>query len=30
VSATKMGYTNVFIMAAGIMGWEDAKKPVEK
>jgi len=29
VSAFKLGYKNVFIMPAGIMGWEKAGKPVE-
>jgi rhodanese-related sulfurtransferase len=28
-AAVKLGYKNVFIMPAGIKGWEDAKKPVE-
>jgi hypothetical protein len=30
VSAGKLGYAKVFILPAGIMGWEKAKKPVEK
>jgi len=30
VRAVKLGYRNVFIMPAGIMGWEKAGKPVEK
>jgi len=25
-----MGWRHVFIMPAGIMGWEKAKKPIEK
>jgi rhodanese-related sulfurtransferase len=29
VSAVKLGYKNVFILPAGIMGWEKARKPVE-
>ncbi len=29
-SALGFGYRNVFIMPAGIMGWEKAGKPVEK
>jgi rhodanese-related sulfurtransferase len=29
-SAKKLGYKNVFIMPAGIKGWEGAGKPVEK
>ena len=29
-AAVKYGYKNVFIMPAGIMGWEKAKKPVDK
>jgi hypothetical protein len=29
VSAAKLGYAKVFVMPAGIMGWEKAKKPVE-
>jgi rhodanese-related sulfurtransferase len=29
-SALALGYRNVFIMPAGIMGWEKAGKPVEK
>jgi rhodanese-related sulfurtransferase len=28
--AVEMGYTNVWIMPAGIMGWEKAGKKVEK
>ena len=27
--AMKLGYKNVYIMPAGIMGWEKAEKPVE-
>jgi hypothetical protein len=30
VRAISFGYKNVFIMAAGIAGWEKAKLPVEK
>jgi rhodanese-related sulfurtransferase len=30
VSASKLGYKNVFIMPAGISGWEKAGLPVEK
>jgi rhodanese-related sulfurtransferase len=30
VSAAKLGYHNVFILPAGIQGWEKANKPVEK
>jgi rhodanese-related sulfurtransferase len=30
VSAVKLGFKNVFIMPAGIMGWEKAGKPVDK
>jgi len=30
VSAVKLGYKNVYILPAGIMGWEKAKMPVEK
>jgi len=30
VSAVKLGYKRVFILPAGIMGWEKAQKPVEK
>ena len=26
----ELGYKNVFIMPAGIMGWEKAGKPIEK
>ena len=29
-SAVKLGYKNVFILAAGIRGWEKAKQPIEK
>jgi len=29
-AALKFGYTNVFIMSAGIQGWEKSGKPVEK
>jgi rhodanese-related sulfurtransferase len=29
-AAVQLGYKNVFIMPAGIAGWEKAKKPVEK
>jgi rhodanese-related sulfurtransferase len=29
VSAAKLGYKNVFVLPAGIAGWEKAKKPVE-
>lgn len=29
-SALALGYRNVFILPAGIMGWEKAGKPVEK
>jgi len=29
-AAVKLGYTQVFIMPAGIQGWEKAGKPVEK
>ncbi len=29
-SALKLGYTNVWVMRAGIKGWEEAKLPVEK
>jgi len=28
--AVKLGHTNVFVMPAGIQGWEKAGKPVEK
>lgn len=28
--AVKHGYKNVFVMPAGIQGWEKAGKPVEK
>jgi rhodanese-related sulfurtransferase len=30
VSALRLGYGNVYILPAGIMGWEKAGKPVEK
>jgi rhodanese-related sulfurtransferase len=30
VSAVKLGYRNVYVLPAGIMGWRRAKKPVEK
>jgi len=30
VSAVRLGYKNVFILPAGINGWEKANKPVEK
>jgi len=30
VSALDLGYKNVFIMPAGIQGWQKAGKPVEK
>jgi rhodanese-related sulfurtransferase len=29
VSALKLGYTQVFIMAAGIKGWKEAGLPTE-
>jgi rhodanese-related sulfurtransferase len=29
VSALKLGYTNVYIMPAGIQGWQKAGKTVE-
>jgi len=29
-AAVKLGYTNVYIMSAGIQGWQKAEKPVEK
>jgi rhodanese-related sulfurtransferase len=29
-AAVKYGYTKVFVMPAGIVGWEKAGKPVEK
>jgi rhodanese-related sulfurtransferase len=29
VSAVKLGYAKVFVLPAGIMGWEKAHKPVE-
>jgi len=28
--AAKLGYTNVFVMPDGILGWVKAGKPVEK
>ena len=28
--AVKLGYTKVFVMSAGIQGWQKAGKPVEK
>ena len=30
VSASKLGYKNVFVLPAGISGWKKAGKPVEK
>jgi rhodanese-related sulfurtransferase len=30
VSAVKLGYAKVYILPAGIMGWQKAGKPVEK
>jgi rhodanese-related sulfurtransferase len=30
VSAVKLGYKKVFILPAGISGWEKAGKPVQK
>ena len=27
---SQLGYTNVFVMPAGIKGWEKAGKPVDK
>jgi rhodanese-related sulfurtransferase len=30
VSALKFGYRNVYIMPAGMVGWEKAGKAVEK
>jgi rhodanese-related sulfurtransferase len=30
VRALKLGYTKVFVMPAGIAGWEKAGLPVEK
>jgi hypothetical protein len=30
VSAVKLGYQKVFVLPAGIMGWEKAHKPIEK
>lgn len=30
MSALDLGYKNVFIMPAGIQGWQKAGKPVEK
>ncbi len=29
-AAVELGYKNVFIMSAGIQGWQKASKPVEK
>jgi len=29
-SAVKLGYKHVFVLPAGIAGWEKAQKPVEK
>jgi rhodanese-related sulfurtransferase len=29
-AAVNLGYKNVYIMSAGIQGWEKAGKPVEK
>jgi rhodanese-related sulfurtransferase len=29
-AAVNLGYTKVFIMSAGIQGWQKAGKPVEK
>ena len=29
-AAVKFGHTNVYIMSAGIQGWQKAGKPVEK
>jgi rhodanese-related sulfurtransferase len=29
-AAVQYGYKNVYIMSAGIQGWEKAGKPVEK
>lgn len=29
-SALKLGYKHVYVMPAGIMGWQKAGKPVEK
>ena len=29
-AAVNFGYKNVFIMSAGIQGWQKAGKPVEK
>jgi rhodanese-related sulfurtransferase len=29
VRAVKFGYKNVYILPAGVMGWEKAGKPVE-
>jgi rhodanese-related sulfurtransferase len=29
VSAVKLGYTKVYVLPAGIMGWKKAQKPVE-
>jgi rhodanese-related sulfurtransferase len=30
VSATKLGYKNVFILPVGLLGWKQAGKPLEK
>jgi rhodanese-related sulfurtransferase len=30
VSALKLGFKNVFVMPAGIQGWQKQGKPVEK
>jgi rhodanese-related sulfurtransferase len=30
VSAAKLGYKKVYVLPAGIAGWEKANKPVEK
>jgi len=30
VSAGKLGYKNVFILPAGISGWQKANRPVER
>jgi rhodanese-related sulfurtransferase len=30
VSAAKLGYKKVFVLPAGIAGWEKANKPVDK
>jgi hypothetical protein len=29
VSAVKLGYAKVFVLPAGIAGWEKAQKPIE-